>query len=454
LFGPIVLIWFATLGTFGALAIAETPAILAAVNPIHAIHAFQTTPWVAFVALGAVVLAVTGVEAMYADIGHFGRGPVRFAWLFIAMPALMVNYFGQGAAILADPAAVEHSFYAVVPEALHYPMVGLATMATIIASQAVISGVYSIVHQAVQLGILPRMEIRHTSATEFGQIYVPRANLLMLVGVVAVVLVFQTSDALATAYGIAVTGIMVISTLLVAVVARTQWHWSLPATLQLFGAFALVDLAFLTANMIKLAEGGWFPIAIAVGVLIVLDTWRVGRKRFLERVYSGSIATDVFLERADKTPIRIEGTAVYLTPRTDLIPGALLHNLKHNRVLHERVILLRVKVEDTPYVDEAQRVSVEKLGKGFHSVELRYGFFEESDISRGLERVRPLGLAVDIDNTTFFVRRDIPIMARKPGMARWRTRLFIVLSRSALDAAVFYGLPPSRVVELGARTEV
>jgi KUP system potassium uptake protein len=454
LFGPIIFIWFAAIGTLGAIAIADTPAILAAVNPMHAIGAFIEHPAVAFVTLGAVVLAVTGVEALYADMGHFGRGPIRFAWIAVALPALLLNYFGQGAALLVNPAAVEHAFYSVVPAALHYPMVVLATLATIIASQAVISGVYSIVHQAVQLGMLPRMEIRHTSPTEFGQIYVPRANTLMLVGVVAVVLVFQTSDALATAYGIAVTGIMVISTLLVAVVARKQWGWSVAAAVGLFGAFALVDIAFLSANALKIAEGGWFPIAIAVGTLIALDTWRVGRKKFLEKVYAGSISTDLFLERADKTPIRIEGTAVYLTPRPDLVPGALLHNLKHNRVLHERVILLNVKVEDTPFVDADRRVSVNKLGKGFFAVDLRYGFFEDSDVPRGLEAARALGLAVDIDSTTFFVRRDILVMSENPAMARWRTRLFIVLSRASLDAALYFRLPPGRVVELGARTEI
>jgi KUP system potassium uptake protein len=454
MFGPIILIWLAALGTLGAFAIARTPGILAAVNPMHAVAAFETEPWVAFVSLGAVVLAVTGVEAMYADMGHFGRGPIRFAWLAVALPALLLNYFGQGAALIADPGAVDHAFYSVVPSALHYPMVVLATLATIIASQAVISGVYSITHQAVQLGMLPRMEIRHTSPTEFGQIYVPRANTLMVVGVVAVVLVFQSSDALATAYGIAVTGIMAISTTLVAVVARKQWHWGLVPTILVFGTLALVDLAFLSANALKFIEGGWFPIAVAVGALIVMDTWRVGRKKFLEKVYATSLSTDLFLQRADKTPIRIEGTAVYLAPRLDLVPGALLHNLKHNRVLHERIIFLRVSVEDSPFVEDSDRITVRKLGKGFYAMEVHFGFFEESDVSRALERARAHGVAIDIENTTFFVRRDILVMAQKPAMARWRTRLFIVLSHSALDAALYFRLPPGRVVELGARTEI
>jgi KUP system potassium uptake protein len=302
--------------------------------------------------------------------------------------------------------------------------------------------------------MLPRMEIRHTSPTEFGQIYVPRANTLMLIGVVAVVLVFQTSDALATAYGIAVTGIMVISTLLVAAVARKQWGWALAPLALLFGVFILIDMAFLSANLIKLAEGGWFPIAIAAGTLVILDTWRAGRKKFLEKIHAASLSMDTFLERAERTPIRIEGTAVYLTPRLDLVPSALLHNLKHNRVLHERVVLVHVKVEDTPFVEPERRVAVNKLGKGFFTVELRYGFFEDSDVPRGLEAARAHGLALDIDNTTFFVRRDSLTMAARPAMARWRTRLFVALSRDALDAALFYRLPPGRVVELGARTEI
>jgi KUP system potassium uptake protein len=349
---------------------------------------------------------------------------------------------------------LDHVFFALAPKALHYPLVALATLATIIASQAVISGIFSITQQAVQLGQLPRMQIRHTSATEAGQIFVPRVNVVMLVGVVLIVLMFQNSDALTAAYGIAVTGVMVISTMLVAVVARNKWRWPLWLVIAVFGLFATVDLSFFSSNLLyKFFDGGWLPVVIAGVVLFLMDTWRVGRKAFVEKTHGSGLATNLFLERADKTPTRVSGTAVYFAPRLDDVPGALLHNLKHNQVLHERIILLNVVVEDTPFVSADKRLEVRRLGKGFHEVVVHFGFFEESDVPKALEGARALGLAIDIDNTSFFIRRETLVKAKRPALPPWRCNLFMMLQGSALEAARFYRLPPGRVVELGAQIE-
>jgi KUP system potassium uptake protein len=327
-------------------------------------------------------------------------------------------------------------------------------MATIIASQAVISGIFSITQQAVQLGQLPRMEIRHTSATEFGQIFVPRVNAVMLVGVVLIVLMFQNSDALTAAYGIAVTGVMVISTMLVATVARNKWRWPLWLVIAVFGIFATADLAFFSSNLLyKFLDGGWLPVVIAVVVLFLMDTWRAGRKAFVEKTHGTGLSTDLFLERADKTPTRVAGTAIYFAPRLDDIPGALLHNLKHNQVLHERVILLNVVVEDMPFVPKEKRLEVRRLGKGFYAVVIHFGFFEDPDIPKALEGARALGLAIDIDHTSFFIRRETLVKARRPALAPLRAKLFMMLQSSAQEAARFYRLPPGRVVELGAQIE-
>jgi KUP system potassium uptake protein len=453
MFGPVMAIWFAVLGVLGVRAIAMTPDILAAVSPHYAYLLFAAEPWTAFVALGAVVLCVTGVEALYADMGHFGRAPIRDAWLAIVLPCLLLNYFGQGAAILRDPAAVDHPFYALAPSELHYPLVALATVAAIIASQAVISGVFSLTRQAVLLGKLPRMEIRHTSATDWGQIFVPRANTIMLIGVIAIVMVFQSSDNLATAYGIAVTGVMAIDTFMIAIVATKQWGWGRWALI-VFGIIGLIDLSFLSANALKIVEGGWLPIIIAIGVLLLMDAWREGRKIFVERAHGSGLSLENFLARADKTPLRVAGTAVYMAGRLDRVPQSLLHNLKHNQVLHERVILLHVVVEDIPFVPPDRRIDVEKLGKGFHTVELHFGFFEVSDVPRALEAARAFGLAVDLDHTTFFIGRETIVQGHKPTMRLWRTQLFMAMAAAAQDPARFFRLPPGRVVELGTQIEM
>jgi KUP system potassium uptake protein len=454
LFGPVMLVWFVVIAVLGAAQIVRNPQILLALNPLHGVSLFMHAPWIAFVCLGAVVLAVTGCEALYADMGHFGAGAIRMAWLIVALPSLVLNYFGQGALLIAHPRMADNVFYALAPHWAQYPLVLLATLATVIASQAVISGVFSITSQAVQLGQLPRMEIRHTSAVEYGQIYVPRINAMLAVGVVLIVLIFKSSDALAAAYGIAVTGVMVISTFLVAVVALRQWNWKPISVIVVFGLLGLIDLGFLTSNTLKVVEGGWLPLAIAAGVFIVMDTWRVGRRAHLEQVRRGSLALTTFLERADRTPHRVAGTAVFLNPRNDVVPGALLHSLKHYKVLHERVVIATVVVDDTPFVDASRRIEVVKLGKGFYEVKIRYGFFESADVPKALEEGRRHGLIIDVDTTTFFLGRETLVPGENPSIGRWRIGLYMWLASNAQSPARFFNLPPNRVVELGTQVTI
>jgi KUP system potassium uptake protein len=453
-FGPVMVLWFIVLAVLGAIAIAREPQILFAADPRYAVALFATEPWTAFVALGSVVLAVTGCEALYADMGHFGAKAIRWAWLYFAFPALVLNYFGQGALLLSNPGAAPFLFYALVPGWLHFPMVALATIATIIASQAVISGVFSITRQAVQLGQLPRMEIRHTSAQEEGQIYVPKSNAMLAVGVVLIVLIFKSSDALAAAYGIAVTGVMVISTALVAVVARYRWHWKRTPVIALFGTLGLIDVAFMSSNALKIVQGGWLPLAVAAATFVVMDTWRIGRRVHLEAMRDNALALDLFLDRADKFSQRIAGTAVFLSPRLDAVPNPLLHSLKHYKVLHERVVICTVSVADTPQVAKAKRVTVDKLGKGFFAVRISYGFFETPDIPEALALARAQGLALEPDTTTYFLGRETLVPGEKPSMKRWRVALYMWLASNALSPARFYHLPPGRVVELGTQVSI
>jgi KUP system potassium uptake protein len=454
LFGPVMLLWFAALAGLGLASLLRTPTILMAVNPLYALDMFLEAPWVAFVSLGAVVLAVTGCEALYADMGHFGKKPIRYAWFFIALPALLLNYFGQGAALLRNPNQAAIAFFSVVPHWAHMPMVLLATLAAIIASQAVITGVFSMTQQAVQLGQLPRMEIRHTSATDYGQIYVPRMNAFLAVGVVLIVLIFKSSDALTAAYGIAVTGVMVIDTFNASWVAGRQWHWSPLLTIALFGAMGASDLVFFIANSLKIPEGGWLPLLIAAAVFVVMDTWRRGRRVHMEKVRSESLPMSLFLERADKNTQRVAGLGVFLSSRTDVVPGALLHNLKHNKVLHERVVLVTVVVEDVPLVPASQRIEVEKLGKGFYTVRVHHGFFETPDVPQAMEDARRFGLALDVPTATFFIGRETLVPAEHSEMSRWRNWLYRNLAGNALSPARFYHLPPNRVVELGTQVTI
>ena len=454
LFGPVMLLWFIVLGAFGFVSLVKAPQILAAANPMYAINLVMYEPLTAFISLGAVVLAVTGCEALYADMGHFGRKPIQYAWFFVVLPSLLLTYFGQGAALLISPDKADLAFYSIIPGWAHFPMVLLATIAGVIASQAVISGVFSMTQQAVQLGQLPRMEIRHTSATEYGQIYVPRMNAILATGVVLIVLIFKSSASLAAAYGIAVAGVMVIDTFHAGIVATRQWNWNIKAVIVLFGLLATVDWLFLASNSLKIVEGGWLPLAIAAAVFVVMETWRKGRRHHQEIVRNESLPLDLFMQRAEKTPMRVAGTAVFLHARTDTVPGSLLHNLKHNRVLHERVVLAHVIVEDKPFVGEDKRVEVIKLGKGFYSVKIHHGFFETPDVPEALRSARPFGLVIDVDHTTFFVGRETLVPAQTPLLGRWRTWLYIQLAANALSPARFYCLPPNRVVELGAQITI
>jgi len=454
LFGPIMVLWFLALAGFGLASLVETPGILTAINPWYAILMFLHAPWVAFVSLGAVVLAVTGCEALYADMGHFGRKPIQYAWLFVALPALMLNYFGQGAALLRHPEQADIAFFSVIPHWAHMPMVLLATLAAIIASQAVITGVFSMTQQAVQLGQLPRMEIRHTSATDYGQIFVPRMNAFLAVGVVLIVLIFKNSGALTAAYGIAVTGVMVIDTFNAGIVAGKQWRWAPVLTICLFGAMGISDLLFFIANSLKIPEGGWLPLFIAAGVFLGMDTWRRGRRVHLEKVRSESLPLSLFMERADKSTTRVAGLGVFLSSRTDVVPGALLHNLKHNKVLHERVVIVNVTVDDTPMVSPAQRLDVEKLGKGFYTVRVHHGFFETPDVPQALREARRFGLALDMDTATFFIGRETLVPAEHSELGSIRNWLYRAMAGAALSPARFYHLPPNRVVELGTQITI
>jgi KUP system potassium uptake protein len=454
LFGPVMVVWFIVLALLGLRGIAQDPGVLFAANPLYAVMLFVHAPWSAFVALGSVVLAVTGCEALYADMGHFGKGPIQNAWLYFVLPALLLNYLGQGAELLRNPALSGIPFYALAPHWAHYPLVLLATIATIIASQAVISGVFSIARQAVQLGRLPRMEIRHTSATDFGQIYVPRMNTILAIGVVLIVLIFHTSSSLAAAYGIAVSGVMVIDTFHASIVATRKWHWKLRTAIALFGMLCLIDVSFLAANSLKVVQGGWLPLLIAGCVFLLMQIWRAGRRVHLEKLRDETLPLDLFLERADRTPQRVAGTAVFLSARGDTVPGALLHSLKHYKVLHERILIVHVTVEEIPIVPETRRLEIRKLGKGFFVVTVHHGFFEMPDIPCVLEGARAFGLAIDVTTTTFFIGRETLVASDHSTLGQWATRIYLRLAASALSPARFYRLPPNRLVEFGTQIAI
>ena len=452
-FGPVMLAWFATLGLLGLAQIARNPGVLAAVNPAYALELFQTAGWQAFVALGAIVLAVTGAEALYADMGHFGRAPIRLAWLGLVFPALVLNYFGQGALVLRDPAALEHPFYHLAPSWLLWPLIGLATLATVIASQAVISGVFSLTGQAIRLGHLSRMTVRHTSATEMGQIYIPRVNWLLMAGVLLLVVGFGSSGNLAAAYGISVTGAMAIDAVLAGMVAAWLWGWG-PLAALVFGGFFLLDFAYFAANALKIPSGGWLPLAIAAGFAATAVTWRRGRRVVRDRLYGHGLAVEGFLDGLDPQLTRVPGTAVFLTGDTSVVPKALLHNIRHNQVVHQKVILLTVRTEDVPHVPEAQRLAVEKLGKGFHRVAVGYGFMDEPDVPRALERCRAHAVPVDLAATSYFVARETLIPSPRPELNPLEERLFMLLAATNLSATAYFQIPPDQVVELGLQLEV
>ena len=455
LFGPIMLIWFGVLAVLGIWNIARQPHILLAINPYYGLLLLIQHPWHGFLMLGAVFLAVTGAEALYADMGHFGRRALRRAWLGLVFPALLLNYFGQGALLLGDPAALENPFYRLVPQWGLYPLVALASIATIIASQAVISGAFSLSRQAVQLGYLPRLEVRHTSATEIGQVYVPPINWGLLIAVILLVLFFQTSDNLGAAYGIAVSGMMLITTCLAFLYMRSQ-GWSFVVAVPVFGFFALVDLTFLSANMLKIAEGGWFPIVVAGMVFSVMGTWWRGRRLLAEQRARDAMPLAQFVEMLNPhRPVRVPGTAIFMARDLTQVPSALLHALKHNKALHERVVMMQVDTEDVPHVLDERRLEIHEIGKGFYTMRVRYGFMDEPNIMRALALCRVQHFHINLMDTSFYIGRE-KLRARRTGLPflRWRDRLFMFLNSLALDATEFFRIPANRVVELGGQIEI
>ncbi len=453
LFGPVMLVWFAVLAALGIWGIARQPHILLAVNPYYGLALLVRHPWHGFLMLGAVFLAVTGAEALYADMGHFGRNALRRAWLGLVFPALLLNYFGQGALLLRDPAALENPFYRLVPNWGLYPLVALSSIATIIASQAVISGAFSLSRQAVQLGYLPRLEVRHTSATEIGQVYVPPINWALLLAVIVLVLFFRSSDNLGAAYGIAVSGMMLITTGLAFLYMRAQ-GWRLSVAVPVFAVFALVDLTFLSANMLKVVEGGWFPIVVAGFVFAIMGTWWRGRRILAEQRARDAMPLTQFVEMLNpERPVRVPGTAIFMARDLNQVPSALLHALKHNKALHERVVMMQVDTEDVPHVLDDRRLEIDEIGKGFYTMRVRYGFMDEPNIMRALALCRVQHFYINLMDTSFYIGRE-KLRPRGTGFLRWRDRLFMFMNSLALDATEFFRIPPNRVVELGGQIEI
>ena len=460
MFGPIMLFYFGALAVLGVMHIVDYPSvILAMINPLNAFYFFAIDPIRAFIAMGSVVLAVTGAEALYADMGHFGRRPIKYSWLYFVLPALMLNYMGQGAMLLALPpaealATVKNPFFYLAPESMRLPLVLLATCAAIIASQAVISGAFSVTQQAIQLGFIPRLRISHTSESAAGQIYIPVINWALLVMVILLVVTFRSSSNLAAAYGIAVTGAMIIDTVLIAVVLRNMWNWNKYLVSFLLAVFFAVDFAYLSANMLKIPDGGWFPLLIGAIAFTLLTTWAKGRQLMISRMNEASLPMEIFIKSAAPSAARVAGTAVFMTSSATGVPHALLHNLKHNKVLHERVILLTVKVEDVPYVPEESRVEQDDYGSGFYRVVIRYGFMEEVDVPGELSRLEDCGPQCKMMDTSFFLARQTLLASSRPGMAIWREKLFAWMLRNAESAMEFFKLPTNRVVELGSQVEI
>ena len=452
-FGPVMIIWFSVLAVLGIIQILRHPEVLVALNPLYAFQFISDYPKLAFLALSAVVLAVTGGEALYTDMGHFGRSPIRLAWFGFVMPALVLNYFGQGALLLHDPQAIRNPFYMLAPEWALIPMVALSTVATVIASQAVISGAFSVARQAVQMGLLPRMGIIHTSGKEEGQIYVPFTNWTLYFAVVALVIGFKSSSNLAAAYGIAVTGTMLIDTILIAFVMRLLWRWHWIFVLLVAGSLLLLDLAFFSANAIKIPEGGWFPLAVGVISFTVLTTWRRGRKLVNEEMASSSMPLESFIQFTDDVH-RVSGTSVFMTSSPDGVPSALLHNLKHNQILHERVVLMTIKTADKPFVKKAKQVEIQDLGKNFSRIVVTYGFMQNPDVPRALQLCEVQGMTFDMMSTTFYLARETVVPAAKSSFTPWRAHIFRLMSKNATSATDFFKIPANRVVELGTQIEI
>lgn len=455
MFGPVTLVWFIVLAVLGLSWIVRQPSVLAAINPYYAVEFFVTNGWRGYLVLGSVFLVVTGGEALYADMGHFGRAPIRLAWYAVVLPALLLNYFGQGALLLQHPEAVENPFYQMAPGWALIPLVIIATAATVIASQALITGAFSLTMQAVQLGYLPRLPILHTSAEEIGQVYIAAVNWLLMIACVALVVAFGSSSNLAAAYGMAVTTTMVITTILLFRVQRTRWNWPLWPALGLTAFFLTFDLAFWGANLVKIPAGGWFPLLVGAAVMTLMTTWRQGRNLLAQRLRSDTRHFVDFVQHLDFSQIvRVPGTACFLYSDPDGTPPALVKNLRHNKVLHERVILLSVMTLEVPRVPREHRMTLTKIGNGFYRIVLHYGFMETSNVMRDLALTAEHGLKLDLHEISFFLGSERLLATARPGMAIWREKLFVIMSRNATNAASFFSLPPDRVVELGTLVEL
>jgi KUP system potassium uptake protein len=459
LFGPITVLWFFVIAALGFAAILKNPDVLQALNPMHALRFTTQHGFASFLVLGAVLLAFTGAEALYADMGHFGRGPIRLAWFGLVFPALILNYFGQGALLMSDPRALENPFFLLAPEWALYPLVALATAATVVASQATISGTYSLTRQAIQLDYLPRMDVRQTSAKQMGQIYLPGANWLLLLLIAAVIAGFGSATSLASAYGVAVTGTMLVTTILTFFLIRYGWGYPLWACLAATGLFVVVDLAFFSSSLMKVADGGWFPLALGAIVFIVMTTWRRGRVLATRAQQRTAIPLQAFLQSlAANPPHRVAGTAVFMAGDADAVPNSLMHNLKHNKVLHERVVFLTVVVRPVPWVASAERVAVDPLQHGFFRLKVYFGFMDRPDVDASLALASAKGLAFDPMQTTFFLSRATVVPAagkgEAPGMAEWRESLFATMARNARTAADYYNIPPNGAIELGTKITI
>jgi len=454
LFGPVMLVWFTTLIVLGISWIVEAPVVLGAVNPAHAVAFFRDNGLHGFAVLGAVFLVVTGGEALYADMGHFGRRPIRLAWFCLVLPALLINYFGQGALLLLDPTAAQ-PFFQLAPTWALFPLVVLSTAAAIIASQALISGAFSLTRQAIQLGYAPRLDVEHTSSWEMGQIYVPQVNWFLAISCILIVIGFGSSAALAAAYGIAVALTMVITGVLLPVVERQRWGWPMAMVVAFAAVFVTIDLSYVGGNLFKILEGGWLPLAIAALIFTLMTTWKTGRRLVAERLTARAFPLEEFAAAVAATPpTRVTGTAVFMTAQPTGTPAALAHNLRYNKILHDNVVVLTVTTAPVPHMPEEERVTVQPLGNGMYNARVQYGFMEDPDVPEALARVRELGVPIDPDDVTYFLGRETIVVSSRQGMAIWREKLFVLMARNAVRATAFFKLPPERVVELGVQVEM
>jgi KUP system potassium uptake protein len=455
MFGPITFVWFIVIAILGMISLVKTPAVLAAFSPLPAFEFLFTGGWSAFIVLGSVFLAVTGGEALYADMGHFGKGPIRIGWFSIVLPALLLNYLGQGALILREPGAVTNPFFKLAPAWFVYPLVGLATAATVIASQALITGMFSLTLQAIQLGYLPRAAIKHTSEHTRGQIYIPVVNWVLMIACLGLVAGFGSSSRLAAAYGVSVTLTMLITTVLFYFVTRERWRWNFFQSMGLCAGFVVIEGAFFGANAVKIPDGGWFPLAVALGIFTLMTTWKTGRRLVAQNLSASALPQEDFIASLRRRPPqRVPGTAVFMTSNAGRTPSALLHNLKHNKILHERVIFLTITTEDVPYVPPSKQVEIEELEDGFLRLSARYGYMQEKDVPQLLRRAKSRGLEVTAEEATFFLGRETIVPGPRRGMARWREHLFAFMAKIGQQPASFFRLPPGRVVELGMQVEL